>query len=54
VLQQHATKTGIRVGKNRYFFPDAAAPVELSLGIIALQGFSMSVRPTYKQFMVNV
>ncbi|KAJ7915348.1 argonaute-like protein [Mycena leptocephala] len=54
VLQQHATKTGIRVGKSRYFFPNATAPVQLSLGIIALQGFSMSVRPTYKQFMVNV
>ncbi|KAJ7859445.1 argonaute-like protein [Mycena leptocephala] len=53
VLQQHATKTAVRVGKNRYFFPDATAPVQFSLGISLCKDFHVGV-PTYKQFMVNV
>ncbi|KAJ7086385.1 argonaute-like protein [Mycena belliarum] len=54
VLQQHPTRTGVRVGKNRYFFPTSSEPHRLSPGIIAFQGFYTSVRPTYKQLMVNV
>ncbi|KAJ7747645.1 argonaute-like protein [Mycena maculata] len=54
VLQQHPTRTGVRVGKNRYFFPTSSEPFRLSPGIIAFQGFYTSVRPTYKQLMVNV
>ncbi|KAJ7471966.1 argonaute-like protein [Mycena latifolia] len=54
VLQQHPTRTGVRVGKNRYFFPTSDEPFQLSPGIIAFQGFYTSVRPTYKQLMVNV
>ncbi|KAJ4490632.1 argonaute-like protein [Lentinula aciculospora] len=54
VLQQHAVRTGVRVGKSRYFFPTSSQGFSLSPGIIALQGFYASVRPTYKQLMVNV
>ncbi|KAJ7485142.1 argonaute-like protein [Mycena galericulata] len=54
VLQQHPTKTGVRVGKNRYFFPTSSQSFRLSPGIVAFQGFYTSVRPTYKQLMVNV
>jgi Argonaute linker 1 domain len=54
VLQRHAAKTGIRVGKNRYFFPSSAERFELGLGIEAWRGYFASVRPTYKQLMVNV
>ncbi|OBZ72736.1 Protein argonaute 1B [Grifola frondosa] len=53
VLQRHATKNGIRVGKNRYFFP-SSEHMQLGLGIEAWKGFFMSVRPAYKQLMVNV
>ncbi|KAJ6554204.1 Piwi domain-containing protein [Mycena capillaripes] len=54
VLQQHAAKTGVRVGKNRYFFPASSEAVGLSLGVIAIPGFTMSVRPTCGGLMVNV
>ncbi|KAF9817896.1 hypothetical protein IEO21_03090 [Rhodonia placenta] len=55
ILQQHASNTGVRVGRNRYFFSAATqAPLGLSLGIEARRGFFMSIRPTYKQLMVNV
>ncbi|KAJ7688957.1 Piwi domain-containing protein [Mycena rosella] len=54
VLQQHPTRTGVRVGKNKHFFPTADEPFRLSPGIIAFQGFYTSIRPTYKQLMVNV
>ncbi|KAL6303624.1 Piwi-domain-containing protein [Sparassis latifolia] len=53
VLQQHAASHGTRVGKNRYFFPTSDR-YPLSLGLEACRGFFMSVRPTYKQLMVNV
>ncbi|KDQ09564.1 hypothetical protein BOTBODRAFT_117083 [Botryobasidium botryosum FD-172 SS1] len=53
VLQSHASKTGVRVGQNRYFFPSTQR-YQLELGIEACQGFFMSVRPSYKQLMVNV
>ncbi|RDB21860.1 Protein argonaute 1B [Hypsizygus marmoreus] len=53
VLQQHASRNGVRVGKNRYFFPTAQR-VSLGPGVEAVQGFYTSVRPTYKQLMVNV
>ncbi|PCH34807.1 Piwi-domain-containing protein [Wolfiporia cocos MD-104 SS10] len=54
VLQQHAANTGIRVGKNRYFFGGSSTPMQLSLGVEAWRGFFISVRPTFKQLMVNV
>ncbi|KAJ7117885.1 argonaute-like protein [Mycena crocata] len=54
VLQQHPTRTGIRLSKSKYFFPTSTQSFPLSTGIIAFQGFYTSVRPTYKQLMVNV
>jgi eukaryotic translation initiation factor 2C len=54
VLQRHATKTGVRVGQNRYFFPSSEEKFNLSLGLEARRGFFASVRPTYNQLMVNV
>jgi hypothetical protein len=55
VLQQQSANTGVRVGKNRYFFPFSDMPkIELGLGVEAWKGFFTSVRPTYKQLMVNV
>ncbi|KAJ7641512.1 argonaute-like protein [Roridomyces roridus] len=53
-MQQHAARTGVRLGNNRYFFPASSQSFPLSTGIIAFQGFYMSVRPTYGQLMVNV
>ncbi|KAF8063268.1 argonaute-like protein [Lyophyllum atratum] len=60
VVQQRASRTGVRLGKNegkkvpRYFFPTSANKVSLGPGVEAWQGFYASVRPTYKQLMVNV
>lgn len=54
VLQQHASRNGIRVGQNRYFFRASATSQSLSLGVEAWRGFFMSVRPMYKQLMVNI
>jgi eukaryotic translation initiation factor 2C len=55
VLQQQPADMGVRVGKNRYFFPLSGMPaMDLGLGVEACQGFFTSVRPTYKQLMVNV
>ncbi|KAG6900095.1 hypothetical protein C0993_002943 [Termitomyces sp. T159_Od127] len=54
VLQQHASRNGVRVGKNRYFFPASSQKVSLGPGVEAFQGFYTSVRPSYKQLLVNV
>jgi eukaryotic translation initiation factor 2C len=54
VLQQNASRNGVRVGKNRYFFPSSAQKISLGIRVEAWQGFFASVRPTYKQLMVNV
>ena len=55
VLQQHPANTGIRVGRNRYFFPASdMEKIELGLGVEAWKGFFTSCRPTYKQLLVNV
>ena len=54
VLQQHASRHGIRVGQNRYFFRASATSQSLGLGVEAWRGFFMSVRPMYKQLMVNI
>ncbi|TDL21938.1 Piwi-domain-containing protein [Rickenella mellea] len=52
ITSQHAAKQGVICGKNRYFFPDQTFP--LSLGVEAWKGYYSSVRPAYKQLMVNV
>jgi len=55
VLQTHAARTGVRVGKNRYFFSSQdSRPFELAPGVEAWKGFFMSARPVYKELMVNV
>lgn len=54
VLQQHANRVGVRVGKSKYFFPSSSQRHSLGPGLEAIQGFYASVRPAYKQLMVNV
>lgn len=54
ILQQYASKRGVRVGKNKYFFPSSSDHHPLSLGVEAYRGFFMSIRPMYKQLMVNI
>jgi len=59
VLQQHAARTGIAVGKDdgrnekKYLFP-GREKFMLSTGLEAFRGYTASVRPGYKQLMVNV
>ncbi|KAF8664851.1 hypothetical protein AX16_000692 [Volvariella volvacea WC 439] len=53
-LQQLASRTGVRVGKNRYFFQQLSQSLRLSTGIEAWKGFSISTRPSYGQLLVNV
>uniref|UniRef100_A0A0W0FNM2 Putative argonaute-like protein n=1 Tax=Moniliophthora roreri TaxID=221103 RepID=A0A0W0FNM2_MONRR len=55
VQQQHAARHGIRVGGSKYFFPlQSSQTFQLSPGVIAVQGFYVSVRPVYKELMANV
>ncbi|CAK5263252.1 unnamed protein product [Mycena citricolor] len=54
VLNQHPTRSGVRVGQNKFFFPTSSQSFPLGMGLVAFQGFYTSVRPTYKQLMVNV
>ncbi|KAK7032399.1 hypothetical protein VNI00_013147 [Paramarasmius palmivorus] len=54
VQQRHASQHGIRVGKGRYFFPLQSQTYPLGPGVIAVQGYYASVRPVYKELMVNV
>lgn len=55
VLQQHPAHSGVRFGRNRYFFPPGQGEkINLGLGLEAWKGFFTSVRPAYKQLMVNV
>lgn len=43
------------MGRNRFFFPSASSPpMSLGGGLEAWKGFYSSVRPAYKQLMVNV
>ncbi|KDQ50202.1 hypothetical protein JAAARDRAFT_63333 [Jaapia argillacea MUCL 33604] len=58
ILAAHPNRSvggGVMVGRNRYFFPSAAEPpVHLGGGLEAWKGFYSSVRPSFKQLMVNV
>ena len=54
ILQQHAAKSGIRVGNGRYFFPAMIPPSPLGARLDAWKGFFVSVRPAYNQLMVNI
>lgn len=43
------------MGRNRFFFPDKSVPaLSLGGGLEAWKGFYSSVRPAFKQLMVNV
>ncbi|EKM51081.1 uncharacterized protein PHACADRAFT_165707 [Phanerochaete carnosa HHB-10118-sp] len=65
IVQRHAAKNGIRVGgddeqdekkrqgKSKYFFP-AEERFPLMLGLEACRGFYVSIRPNFKQLMVNI
>ena len=44
VVEQHAARTGIRVGKNKYFFPNKTDKYLLGDGIEAIRGYYISVR----------
>lgn len=46
VLQQHASRTGVRVGKNRYFFRSSSESIELGAGVEAWKGFFVSCSRT--------
>ncbi|KIL63066.1 hypothetical protein M378DRAFT_193040 [Amanita muscaria Koide BX008] len=61
VLQHHASRTGVRVGKkdsngeSKFFFdPGEQNRRRLAPGSEIWQGFFISVRPTFKQLMVNI
>jgi eukaryotic translation initiation factor 2C len=61
ILGAHPSRTqpggGVLVGRNRFFFKSPAArseDMDLSGGLEAWRGFYSSVRPSFKQLMVNV
>ena len=63
VLSDHANHSGVRIGRQddgnygsgKYFFPFThQQPPLLGPGVIAVQGYFASVRPVYKELMVNV
>ncbi len=53
VVQQHASRTGGRVG-DRFFFPATLERYRLTPGLEACIGFFVSVRLTFQQLMVNI
>ena len=58
ILAAHPSRVvggGVVVGRNRFFHPSPMAPpVSLGGGLEAWRGFYTSVRPSWKQLMVNV
>ncbi|KAH7923516.1 Piwi-domain-containing protein [Leucogyrophana mollusca] len=54
ILAAHPLRSGVQVGRNRYFFRSAAPPMSLGGGLEAWKGFYSSVRPAHRQLMVNV
>ncbi|TFY71790.1 hypothetical protein EVG20_g1213, partial [Dentipellis fragilis] len=57
ILAAHPNRSvgnGIMVGRNRFFFPSVQPPFPLGGGLEAWKGFYSSVRPAFKQLMVNV
>lgn len=54
VFQKHISQqNAVRVGQNKYFSLNQPG-LPLELGLEARRGYFMSVRPMYKQLMVNV
>ncbi|KAJ7594394.1 argonaute-like protein [Mycena floridula] len=54
ILATRPIRSGVLLGRNRFFFKSAAPPVNLGGSIEAWRGFYSSVRPTHNQLMVNV
>ena len=62
ILQFPASQNGVRLGKKdsngatKYFFDpnEIHSDIRLSTGVQVWRGFFISVRPTFKQLMVNV
>ncbi|TBU46218.1 argonaute-like protein [Dichomitus squalens] len=58
ILSAHPNRVvggGVMVGRNKFFHPSPSAPpVPLGGGLEAWRGFYSSVRPAWKQLMVNV
>ncbi|KAL5522335.1 hypothetical protein ACEPAF_2192 [Sanghuangporus sanghuang] len=57
ITTSHASHNGVLCGKNRYFFPPRMlneSPFDLGGGLEAWKGFFASVRPVYKNLMINV
>ncbi|KAI0634091.1 Piwi-domain-containing protein [Trametes polyzona] len=58
ILAMHPNRAsggGVMVGRNKFFHPSPAAPpVSLGGGLEAWRGFFSSVRPAWKQLMVNL
>lgn len=57
VMSAHPSSSGgqgVLVGRNRFFFRSAMPPASLGGGLEAWKGFYSSVRPAWKQLMVNV
>lgn len=54
ILASSPGRTGVVVGRNKYFFRAAADPFPLGGGLEAWKGFYSSVRPSHQQLMVNV
>ena len=55
VLKQHARRTGVKVSAGHFSFPQATLRMPIRPGeLYATQGFFVSVRPAYKQLMVNM
>lgn len=57
VLAAHPNRSGgggVMVGRNRFFFRNAARPMDLGGGLEAWKGFYSSVRPSHKELLVNV
>lgn len=53
VLSMQSSRTGVRVGKNRHFFTPEEQRM-IGKGVEAWRGFYSSIRPVYKNLMVNV
>ncbi|KAL5479122.1 hypothetical protein ACEPAI_2410 [Sanghuangporus weigelae] len=57
ITKSHASHNGVLCKKNRYFFPPKMlneTPFDLGGGLEAWKGFFFSVRPVYKNLMINV
>ncbi|KAK7436896.1 hypothetical protein VKT23_018916 [Stygiomarasmius scandens] len=68
ILQQHAARNGVSIAQddreegeqkkkrntNKYFFPTSSESFDLSPILTAFRGYYVSLRPTFKQPMVNI